>query len=264
MARVGGILGGGSELQIEALGCFFEAVGLAFQIIDDVLNLRGFERDLKERGEDIRHGKLTLPVVKALGCLPLERRTWLWSVLLLQADRFGRRRRDRSSSSSRWARSMPARVSLTKQVEQRVGATRSVARRLAGQADIPSVLVVRARPALLIDATLTDAPTRTRGRRTTRGINQWTGKNAQLGCRGEMKQAIGRWAWASDRCGGGRHGRLRRAERGRRPRLASLQLALASGLRVLGRQPGLWRPAMPERTERGCLSVFQLRRLAVR
>jgi geranylgeranyl pyrophosphate synthase len=81
MARVGGILGGGSELQIEALGCFFEAVGLAFQIIDDVLNLRGFERDLKERGEDIRHGKLTLPIVKALGCLPLERRTWLWSVL---------------------------------------------------------------------------------------------------------------------------------------------------------------------------------------
>jgi geranylgeranyl pyrophosphate synthase len=46
-----------------------------------VLNLRGFERDLKERGEDIRHGKLTLPIVKALGCLPLERRTWLWSVL---------------------------------------------------------------------------------------------------------------------------------------------------------------------------------------
>jgi len=81
MARVGGILGGGSELQVEALGCFFEAVGLAFQIIDDVLNLRGFERDLKERGEDIRHGKLTLPIVNALGRLPLERRTWLWNVL---------------------------------------------------------------------------------------------------------------------------------------------------------------------------------------
>jgi geranylgeranyl pyrophosphate synthase/predicted secreted hydrolase len=81
MARVGAILGGGTELQIEALGRFFEAVGLAFQIIDDVLNLRGFERDLKERGEDIRHGKLTLPIVKALGALPLQRRTWLWNVL---------------------------------------------------------------------------------------------------------------------------------------------------------------------------------------
>lgn len=81
MARVGAILGGGTEPQIEALGRFFEAVGLAFQITDDVLNLRGFERDLKERGEDIRHGKLTLPIVKALASLPLERRTWLWEVL---------------------------------------------------------------------------------------------------------------------------------------------------------------------------------------
>jgi geranylgeranyl pyrophosphate synthase/predicted secreted hydrolase len=81
MARVGAILGGGSELQIEALGSFFEAVGLAFQITDDVLNLRGFERGLKERGEDIRHGKVTLPVVKALANLPLEHRTWLWEVL---------------------------------------------------------------------------------------------------------------------------------------------------------------------------------------
>jgi geranylgeranyl pyrophosphate synthase/predicted secreted hydrolase len=81
MARVGAILGGGTERQIEALGCFFEAVGLAFQITDDVLNLRGFERGLKERGEDIRHGKVTLPIVKALARLPVERRTWLWQVL---------------------------------------------------------------------------------------------------------------------------------------------------------------------------------------
>lgn len=81
MARVGAILGGGSELQVEALGRFFEAVGLAFQITDDVLNLRGFERGLKERGEDIRHGKFTLPVVKALACLGLEQRTWLWETL---------------------------------------------------------------------------------------------------------------------------------------------------------------------------------------
>jgi geranylgeranyl pyrophosphate synthase/predicted secreted hydrolase len=81
MARVGAILGGGTEPQIEALGRFFEAVGIAFQITDDVLNLRGFERGLKERGEDIRHGKVTLPIVKALARLPFERRTWLWHVL---------------------------------------------------------------------------------------------------------------------------------------------------------------------------------------
>jgi geranylgeranyl pyrophosphate synthase/predicted secreted hydrolase len=81
LARMGAILGGGSERQIEELGTFFEAVGLAFQIMDDVLNLRGFEGDLKVRGEDIRQGKLTLPVVKALGLLPKQRREWLWQTL---------------------------------------------------------------------------------------------------------------------------------------------------------------------------------------
>ena len=81
LARTGAVLGGGSEQQIEGLGRFFEAVGLAFQIMDDVLNLRGFEGDLKERGEDIRNGKLTLPIVKALGILPLSRREWLWETL---------------------------------------------------------------------------------------------------------------------------------------------------------------------------------------
>jgi len=81
LARTGAILGGGSEQQIEALGLFFEAVGLAFQIMDDVLNLRGFEGGLKERGEDIRQGKLTLPIVKALGVLPRVKREWLWNTL---------------------------------------------------------------------------------------------------------------------------------------------------------------------------------------
>jgi len=80
-ARAGAVLGGGTPLQVERLGAFFEAVGLAFQIVDDVLNVRGFERNLKQRGEDIAQGKLTLPVVKALGSLPPERRAWLWQTL---------------------------------------------------------------------------------------------------------------------------------------------------------------------------------------
>jgi geranylgeranyl pyrophosphate synthase/predicted secreted hydrolase len=84
LARMGAILGGGSERQIEELGTFFESVGLAFQIMDDVLNLRGFEGDLKVKGEDIRQGKLTLPVVKALGLLPRERRVRLWEMLRAQ------------------------------------------------------------------------------------------------------------------------------------------------------------------------------------
>jgi geranylgeranyl pyrophosphate synthase len=56
-------------VQIDAIGNYFESVGLAFQIIDDVLNLRGFKGNLKTKAEDISHGKVTLPFVKALGAL---------------------------------------------------------------------------------------------------------------------------------------------------------------------------------------------------
>ena len=78
---MGAVAGGGSDAQIEAVGDFFEGLGLAFQIIDDVLNLRGFGRGLKATGEDITAGKVTLPVAKALGALPLPRRRWLWETL---------------------------------------------------------------------------------------------------------------------------------------------------------------------------------------
>jgi geranylgeranyl pyrophosphate synthase/predicted secreted hydrolase len=80
-ARAGALLGGGSVAQVEMLGSFFEAVGLAFQIIDDVLNVRGFERDLKPQGEDISQGKVTLPVVLALAHLPARERARLWQRL---------------------------------------------------------------------------------------------------------------------------------------------------------------------------------------
>jgi len=69
LARMGALVGGGSKAQIEGLGRYFESLGLAFQMVDDVLNLRGFAGDLKMRGEDLAHGKVTLPVVKALGRL---------------------------------------------------------------------------------------------------------------------------------------------------------------------------------------------------
>src|SRR5207237_4996744 len=76
LARMGAIVGGGSEAQIEAVGLFFEAVGLAFQLIDDVLNLRGFKNDLKSAGEDITNGTITLPVAKAMSRLEKADREW--------------------------------------------------------------------------------------------------------------------------------------------------------------------------------------------
>jgi geranylgeranyl pyrophosphate synthase/predicted secreted hydrolase len=81
LARMGAVAGGGNEAQIEALGCYFDSVGLAFQIVDDVLNLRGFKKDLKSRGEDISRGIVTYPIAKAISRLDIENRRRLWTTL---------------------------------------------------------------------------------------------------------------------------------------------------------------------------------------
>ncbi len=69
LARMGSILGNGTDEQTDKLGRFFEALGVAFQIMDDVLNLRGMrsgKQTLKVLGEDIMEGKITYPVAKAM------------------------------------------------------------------------------------------------------------------------------------------------------------------------------------------------------
>lgn len=81
LARMGAVAGGGSDEQVAAVGEFFEAVGLAFQIMDDVLNLRGFKNNLKQRGEDIANGTVTLPIAAAMKVLPHDKRVWLWETL---------------------------------------------------------------------------------------------------------------------------------------------------------------------------------------
>jgi geranylgeranyl pyrophosphate synthase len=81
LARMGAIAGGGTIKQVEGLGRFFEDVGLAFQIVDDVLNLRGFRGNLKAKGEDMVQGKLTLPVAKAMSRLSAKDRRWLYETL---------------------------------------------------------------------------------------------------------------------------------------------------------------------------------------
>jgi geranylgeranyl pyrophosphate synthase/predicted secreted hydrolase len=81
LARMGAVAGGGSKEQQAAVGELFESIGLAFQIMDDVLNLRGFKGNLKQRGEDISNGTVTLPVAVAMGKLPADKREWLWATL---------------------------------------------------------------------------------------------------------------------------------------------------------------------------------------
>ena len=81
LARVAALIGGGTDEQAEGLGNLFESFGVAFQIIDDVLNLRGFDENRKNRGEDISAGKITAPVAKSMGLLSREERQQLWAIV---------------------------------------------------------------------------------------------------------------------------------------------------------------------------------------
>jgi geranylgeranyl pyrophosphate synthase len=63
-AQMAGRLAGASPAQVAALARFGRELGLAFQIVDDVLDLAGDEAELgKPAGSDLRQGLLTLPVL---------------------------------------------------------------------------------------------------------------------------------------------------------------------------------------------------------
>lgn len=60
--RLGGLCGGGTPAQMEALQAYGRRLGVAFQIMDDLLDVRGNEADLGKRvGKDSHRGKLTFP-----------------------------------------------------------------------------------------------------------------------------------------------------------------------------------------------------------
>ncbi len=74
--RVGTILGGATAQQEECLGQYGRDLGLAFQIVDDVLDLTASESVLgKPVASDLREGKATMSVIHALErCTAVERR----------------------------------------------------------------------------------------------------------------------------------------------------------------------------------------------
>jgi geranylgeranyl pyrophosphate synthase len=61
-----GLVAGLSEEQASSLKCFGMELGIAFQLVDDLLDLRGDERMGKPRGTDVIEGKMTLPLIHAL------------------------------------------------------------------------------------------------------------------------------------------------------------------------------------------------------
>lgn len=74
--RMGGILGGATPEQEESLAQYGRDLGMAFQIVDDVLDLTASESVLgKPVASDLREGKVTMAIIHALErCTPREKK----------------------------------------------------------------------------------------------------------------------------------------------------------------------------------------------
>ncbi len=66
-AVAGAIMAGGTEAAIDAVGDYASSLGLAFQIVDDILDVEGATEDLgKTAGKDAAAGKPTYPALVGL------------------------------------------------------------------------------------------------------------------------------------------------------------------------------------------------------
>jgi octaprenyl-diphosphate synthase len=81
-ARLGAIAGGADEAAESRLGEYAWNLGIAFQLIDDVLDFTSREKILgKPVGNDLREGKVTLPLIYALESAEPEERRLVETVL---------------------------------------------------------------------------------------------------------------------------------------------------------------------------------------
>ena len=84
--EVGAVIAGASEVQIRALRDYGDALGIAFQIVDDLLDYGGVAETIgKNTGDDFRERKLTLPVIKAVAAANAEERAF-WSRTIEAGD----------------------------------------------------------------------------------------------------------------------------------------------------------------------------------
>ena len=75
--EVGGVIAGAPEAQVRALHAYGDALGIAFQIVDDLLDYGGTTAAIgKNVGDDFRERKLTLPVIKAVAAASAEERAF--------------------------------------------------------------------------------------------------------------------------------------------------------------------------------------------
>jgi octaprenyl-diphosphate synthase len=84
--EVGGVIADASESGIVALREYGDALGIAFQIVDDILDYGGSDNVIgKNTGDDFRERKLTLPVIKAVARATTEERAF-WVRVIEKGD----------------------------------------------------------------------------------------------------------------------------------------------------------------------------------
>ncbi len=87
--EVGGVIAGATEAQVAGLRVYGDALGIAFQIVDDLLDYGGSTRDIgKNTGDDFRERKVTLPVIKAVAKASAEERAF-WARVIEKGEQSG-------------------------------------------------------------------------------------------------------------------------------------------------------------------------------
>lgn len=75
--EVGGVIAGADETVTQALFDYGDALGVSFQIVDDLLDYGGVSASLgKNIGDDFRERKLTFPVIKAVAAADTNERAF--------------------------------------------------------------------------------------------------------------------------------------------------------------------------------------------
>lgn len=83
--EVGGVIAGRDEATIRALFTYGDALGISFQIVDDLLDYGGTAATGKNIGDDFRERKLTLPVIKAVAAADAGERAF-WTRVIEKGD----------------------------------------------------------------------------------------------------------------------------------------------------------------------------------
>ena len=74
--EVGGVIAGKDAGLVQALFDYGDALGIGFQIVDDLLDYGGTDATGKNIGDDFRERKLTLPVIRAVAKADAEERAF--------------------------------------------------------------------------------------------------------------------------------------------------------------------------------------------